>query len=116
MTLSLKCLLLFFILFLFYLFLDQLQQVIRAAEPASCSDALIYCVGALKLLSGSSAIMKELVQKDCIETLTLLLETINTAVNINLLVKSTVKERSQYLLTAFIYIFTWISFLVRKSK
>lgn len=63
--------------------LEQLQQVIRAAEPASCPDALIYCVGALKLLSGSSAIMKELVQKDCIETLTLLLETINTASSTN---------------------------------
>lgn len=58
--------------------LDQLLHLIRAAEP-SCPDALIYCVGALKLLSGSSTLMKELVQKDCIETLIQLLEAINTA-------------------------------------
>ncbi|XP_036370751.1 armadillo repeat-containing protein 2-like isoform X2 [Octopus sinensis] len=57
--------------------LAQLLQVVPISDPVSCSEALTYCVGTLKLLSGNSSIMKELVHRECIELLTSLLQSIN---------------------------------------
>ena len=43
-------------------------------------EALIYCVGSMKFLTGNATIAKQLVQKDCIEKLSTLLDGINKLV------------------------------------
>ncbi|GAB1602463.1 repeat-containing 2-like isoform X2 [Argonauta hians] len=59
--------------------LGQLLHVVSSSDPVTCSEALTYCVGTLKLLSGNSDLMKELVKHECIEILTILLQSINFA-------------------------------------
>jgi len=46
-------------------------------------EALIYCVGSMKFLTGNATIAKQLVQKDCIEKLSTLLDGINKLVGTN---------------------------------
>jgi hypothetical protein len=45
-------------------------------------EALIYCVGSLKFLTGNATIAKQLVQKHCIEKLSTLLDSIIKLVSI----------------------------------
>ena len=44
-------------------------------------EALIYCLGALKFLTGNGTIAKQLVSKECIEKLSTLLTSINKLVS-----------------------------------
>ncbi|XP_076078717.1 armadillo repeat-containing protein 2-like isoform X1 [Mytilus galloprovincialis] len=57
--------------------LDLLLETVRNTDPVSSSEALIYCVGAIKFMTGNTKIVKELVKKDCIEALANLLIGIN---------------------------------------
>ncbi len=44
-------------------------------------DALVYCVGALKFLSGNSTVLKHLHKRGCLESLAKLLININKTVS-----------------------------------
>lgn len=57
--------------------LDLLLETVRSTDHVSATEALIYCVGAIKFLTGNTKIVKELVKKDCIEALSNLLLGIN---------------------------------------
>ncbi|KAK3097116.1 hypothetical protein FSP39_006506 [Pinctada imbricata] len=57
--------------------LDVLMETIKATDLSTSGEALVFCVGALKLLTGNSTIVKHLVKRDCIENLATLLSSIN---------------------------------------
>ncbi|KAJ8315287.1 hypothetical protein KUTeg_007437 [Tegillarca granosa] len=54
-----------------------LIDTLRSTDHTTSSEALIYCTGAIKFLSGNTTIVKQLVKKDCIECLGQLLTGIN---------------------------------------
>ena len=56
-------------------------ETIRNADPVASCEALIYCVGAIKFLTGNADILKRLAKLDCIKTLALLLHSINKVVS-----------------------------------
>ena len=64
-------------------FSEILQDTLRSTDPFSASEALVFCIGALKLLTGNATIVKQLVKKDCIENLAILLNSINKNVGHN---------------------------------
>lgn len=49
-----------------YLCLDLLLSVLHNEDVSTCGEALLYCVGTLKFLSGNSAILRLLLDKNCI--------------------------------------------------
>jgi len=55
---------------------DLLLETMIGVDIASSHEALIYCVGSLKFLTGNATIAKQLVGKQCIEKLSTLLDTI----------------------------------------
>ncbi|RUS90870.1 hypothetical protein EGW08_001377 [Elysia chlorotica] len=57
--------------------LNLLLETIRNADPVASCEALIYCVGAIKFLTGNADILKRLAKLDCIKTLAFLLHSIN---------------------------------------
>ncbi|GFS09328.1 armadillo repeat-containing protein 2, partial [Elysia marginata] len=57
--------------------LNLLLETIRIADPVASCEALIYCVGAIKFLTGNADILKRLAKLDCIKTLAFLLHSIN---------------------------------------
>ncbi|CAH1229269.1 ARMC2 [Branchiostoma lanceolatum] len=58
--------------------LGLLVSVVQTADPNQSCEALVYCCGALKFLSGNSAMMKELSAMNCTEALAKLLSSINS--------------------------------------
>ncbi|XP_071954692.1 armadillo repeat-containing protein 2-like [Antedon mediterranea] len=59
--------------------LDLIVKLIASTNYQKVSDALIYCIGALKFLTGNNAILKDLADYGCTESLARLLININTA-------------------------------------
>ncbi|KAL3882503.1 hypothetical protein ACJMK2_028840 [Sinanodonta woodiana] len=57
--------------------LDLLLDTLQSIDHNTSHEALIYCIGAFKFLSGNSSIVKRLVKKDCVERLASLLASIN---------------------------------------
>ena len=60
---------------------ELLLETMMGADLKTCQEALIYCIGALKFLTGNATIAKQLVHKDCIEKLSVLLSSINKHVS-----------------------------------
>lgn len=60
--------------------LDVLLDTLKSTDPFSASEALVFCIGSLKLLTGNATIVKQLVKKDCIENLAILLNSINKTI------------------------------------
>lgn len=60
---------------------DVLLDTLKSTDPFSASEALVFCIGSLKLLTGNATIVKQLVKKDCIENLAILLNSINKTVS-----------------------------------
>ncbi|ESP01061.1 hypothetical protein LOTGIDRAFT_140035, partial [Lottia gigantea] len=56
---------------------ELLLETIKTVDHESNSEALVYCVGAIKFLTGNSIIVKQLARKEAIEILTKLLHNIN---------------------------------------
>uniref|UniRef100_A0A8D3B2H3 Armadillo repeat containing 2 n=1 Tax=Scophthalmus maximus TaxID=52904 RepID=A0A8D3B2H3_SCOMX len=46
--------------------IDLLLSVLHNEDVSTCGEALLYCVGTLKFLSGNSAILRLLLDKNCI--------------------------------------------------
>lgn len=61
---------------------DLLMETVRITDPSSSSDALVYCCGALKFLTGNNSVMKHLVKHNCVDTMAKLLFSINKIVSI----------------------------------
>ncbi|XP_005102121.1 armadillo repeat-containing protein 2 isoform X2 [Aplysia californica] len=57
--------------------LNLLLDTIRSSDPSSSCEALIYCVGAVKFLTGNPNILKRLAKLDCVKTLATLMHSIN---------------------------------------
>ena len=58
----------------------------NTADHLASADALVYCVGSLKFLSGNSTVVKHLVKKNVIGALARLLLAINRTVSAHLYV------------------------------
>ncbi|XP_052807595.1 armadillo repeat-containing protein 2-like isoform X2 [Mya arenaria] len=56
--------------------LDLLLETMISVDVVSTHEALIYCVGSMKFLTGNATIAKQLVGKQCIEKLSTLLDNI----------------------------------------
>lgn len=67
----------FFILFL-SVCLDSLLGVLSHEDVSTSGEALLYCVGTLKFLSGNSAILRLLLDKNCIGVAHKLLQRLHT--------------------------------------
>lgn len=57
--------------------LELLLDTINGIDILGSTEALIYCIGSLKFLTGNATIAKQLVQNECIEKLSILLDSIN---------------------------------------
>ncbi|XP_033741538.1 armadillo repeat-containing protein 2-like isoform X1 [Pecten maximus] len=57
--------------------LELLSKTLSCTDHTSSCEALIYCVGAIKFLTGNTTIVKQLVKENCIEGLGQLLDGIN---------------------------------------
>lgn len=55
---------------------DLLLDTIRGADHQVSCEALIYCVGAVKFLTGNATILKRLARLDCIKVLATLMHNI----------------------------------------
>ncbi|XP_053300732.1 armadillo repeat-containing protein 2 [Pleuronectes platessa] len=58
--------------------IDSLLGVLRSEEVSTSGEALLYCVGALKFLSGNGAILRLLLDKNCIGVSQKLLQRLHT--------------------------------------
>ncbi|XP_006815976.1 armadillo repeat-containing protein 2-like [Saccoglossus kowalevskii] len=66
-------------LFMQHNILDLVLEIIHNTDPQTACEALVYCVGALKFLTGNTSLLKELSECGCVEALAKLLISINTA-------------------------------------
>ena len=66
----------FFSSLFFVIFTELLLETMNGVDILGTHEALIYCVGSLKFLTGNATIAKQLVQKHCIEKLSTLLDSI----------------------------------------
>nr|XP_048281310.1 armadillo repeat-containing protein 2 isoform X2 [Myodes glareolus] len=57
--------------------LESLLEVLRAEDLQSNPEAFLYCMGALKFISGSPGFLTEMVSKGAVETLTTLMKQMN---------------------------------------
>ncbi|XP_071597309.1 armadillo repeat-containing protein 2 isoform X1 [Heliangelus exortis] len=57
--------------------LDCLLEVLRTEDPHENSEALLYCLGAIKFMSGNAVLLNEMVNKGTIEMLLHLMKQIN---------------------------------------
>ncbi|XP_041107221.1 armadillo repeat-containing protein 2 isoform X1 [Polyodon spathula] len=62
---------------------DSLLSVVCTEDVFSISEALLYCMGALKFLSGNSTILKDLLNKGLVEILLQLMKKINDSNKLN---------------------------------
>ncbi len=60
---------------------ELMLDTIRLIDHIVAADALVYCVGSLKFLTGNSTLLKSLHKKGCFETLSKLLIRINKTVS-----------------------------------
>ncbi|XP_041354443.1 armadillo repeat-containing protein 2-like [Gigantopelta aegis] len=56
--------------------LDLMLNTIRFSDHVASCEGLVYCVGAVKFLTGNATILKKLATKECIEILTKLMQNI----------------------------------------
>jgi len=61
---------------------DLLLDTMNGVDVLGTTEALIYCVGSLKFLTGNATIAKQLVHNECIEKLSALLDAVNKLVGI----------------------------------
>uniref|UniRef100_A0A4W5QXH8 Armadillo repeat containing 2 n=1 Tax=Hucho hucho TaxID=62062 RepID=A0A4W5QXH8_9TELE len=54
--------------------IDSLLCVLRCEDVCGSGEAVLYCVGTLKFLSGNSALLRLLLAKDCVGVATLLIQ------------------------------------------
>ncbi|XP_077976890.1 armadillo repeat-containing protein 2-like [Glandiceps talaboti] len=66
-------------LFMQHNLLDLILDIVKNTDHHTACDALVYCVGALKFLTGNTSMLKELSECGCVEALSKLLLAINTA-------------------------------------
>ena len=59
---------------------DLLLETATTADHVASADALVYCVGALKFLSGTSTVIKVLARRNCLHSMAVLLAAINKTV------------------------------------
>ncbi|KAG7508184.1 hypothetical protein JOB18_005642 [Solea senegalensis] len=59
--------------------IDSLLSVLHHEEVSASGEALLYCVGTLKFLSGNSAILRLLLDKNCIGVAQKLVQRLHTA-------------------------------------
>ena len=57
------------------------METLGSIDVSQSHEALIYCIGALKFLTGNATIAKQLVKKDCVERLATCLNSINKSVS-----------------------------------
>ena len=57
--------------------LDCLLEVLRTEDLLKNDEALLYCMGAMKFMSGNAVLLNEMVNKGAIETLLQLMKQIN---------------------------------------
>ena len=62
-------------------FTDLLIETAHSADHVASADALVYCVGSLKFLSGTPTVVKHLVKRHCVESMARLLASINNTVS-----------------------------------
>ena len=60
--------------------IELLIEASQTTDHITSSDALVYCVGALKFLSGNTTVLKHLVKLNCIDAMANLLKAINKTV------------------------------------
>ncbi|KAM6271687.1 armadillo repeat-containing protein 2 isoform 3-T3 [Spheniscus humboldti] len=58
--------------------LDCLLEVLRTEDLQKSNEALLYCMGAIKFMSGNAVLLNEMVNKGAVETLLQLMKQINT--------------------------------------
>ncbi|XP_028653445.1 armadillo repeat-containing protein 2 isoform X1 [Erpetoichthys calabaricus] len=56
---------------------DSLLSLFNTEDPLSISEALLYCLGALKFISGNTVLLKDLLNKDTTEILVQFIKKIN---------------------------------------
>ena len=61
-------------------FSDLLLDTIRTTDHQTSCEALIYCVGAVKFLTGNSDILKRLARLDCVKVFATLMHNVNKTV------------------------------------
>ena len=57
--------------------LAAMVTVVQMSDPIIYCEALVYCVGTMKLLSGNTQLQKELGEQGCISALSQLIAIIN---------------------------------------
>jgi len=57
--------------------LDCLLEVLKTEDLLKNDEALLYCMGAMKFMSGNAVLLNEMVNKGAIETLLQLMKQIN---------------------------------------
>ncbi|XP_033112624.1 armadillo repeat-containing protein 2-like [Anneissia japonica] len=60
--------------------LELMVKLIATTDHQKASEALVYCIGALKFLTGNNTVLKDLADYGCTEALARLLININTAI------------------------------------
>ena len=60
---------------------ELLLETLGSIDISTSHEAMIYCIGALKFLTGNSTIAKQLVKIDCVERLSTSLSCINKTVS-----------------------------------
>ncbi|XP_070568677.1 armadillo repeat-containing protein 2-like isoform X2 [Ptychodera flava] len=66
-------------LFMQHNLLDLILDIVKETDHHTACEALVYCVGALKFLTGNTSLLKELSECGCVEALARLLVAINTS-------------------------------------
>lgn len=57
--------------------LDYLLEVLRIEDLQANNEALLYCMGAIKFISGNAALLNEMANKGAVEILLQLVKQIN---------------------------------------
>lgn len=65
---------------LFNELVEMLVETARAADNTACTELLVYCLGALKFLSGNASIAKRLASKQHLTSLVQVLSAVNKTV------------------------------------
>ena len=60
---------------------ELLLETATSADHVASADALVYCVGALKFLSGTGTVIKVLARRNCLHAMAVLLARINKTVS-----------------------------------
>lgn len=57
--------------------IDSLLEVLRAEDLQATTEAFLYCMGAIKFISGNAKLINEMVSKGTVEILLQLMKQIN---------------------------------------